>query len=151
MKRILVCLDGSPRAGEVLGSALALAKLTGAKVFLFRSIGLPSAMPAHVWALAEDNLVDALRHDAEGYLEQCAARVPPESLGGTSSTIGVPWQAVCEEARAKEVDLIVIGSHGYSAVDRLLGTTAAKIVNHADRSVFIVRANPAPAQHPSSP
>jgi nucleotide-binding universal stress UspA family protein len=38
------------------------------------------------------------------------------------------------------VDLIVIGSHGYDALDRLLGTTAAKVVNHADRSVLVVRA-----------
>ena len=39
-------------------------------------------------------------------------------------------------------DLIVIGSHGYGAIDRVLGTTAAKVVNHADRTVLVVREKP---------
>jgi nucleotide-binding universal stress UspA family protein len=139
VKTILVCLDGSARAQAVLDAALALATLTGAKLLLFRAIGLPPAMPAHVWALEEGDLVDALRHDAERSLDEYAAGVPPERLAGTRTTIGVPWQAVCQEAREKDVDLVMVGSHGYSAIDRLLGTTAAKVVNHADRSVLVVR------------
>ena len=35
--------------------------------------------------------------------------------------------------------LIVIGSHGYGGIDHLLGTTAARVVNHADRPVLVVR------------
>jgi nucleotide-binding universal stress UspA family protein len=42
-------------------------------------------------------------------------------------------------ARAIGADLIVIGSHGYGGLDRVLGTTAARVVNHADRSVLVVR------------
>jgi nucleotide-binding universal stress UspA family protein len=38
-----------------------------------------------------------------------------------------------------EAALILIGSHGYSGLDHLLGTTAARVVNHADRSVLVVR------------
>lgn len=34
---------------------------------------------------------------------------------------------------------IVIGSHGHGGIDRVLGTTAAKLVNHADRNVLVVR------------
>jgi nucleotide-binding universal stress UspA family protein len=45
------------------------------------------------------------------------------------------------EVRAREV-LIVIGSHGFSGIDRLLGTTAGRVVNHADRSVIVVRDTP---------
>ena len=41
---------------------------------------------------------------------------------------------------ARRYDLIVIGSHGYSGIDRLIGTTAAKVVNHAKQSVLVVRA-----------
>ena len=140
MKKIMVGLDGSPKAQSVLDASLALAKLVGGKVLAIRAIGLPPAMPPHVWALEEGSLIDALRHDAEKYLAECAAKIPPELLLGTLIAIGVPWQAVCDEAKKADVDLIVVGSHGYSAVDRLLGTTAAKVVNHADRSVLVVRA-----------
>jgi nucleotide-binding universal stress UspA family protein len=53
--------------------------------------------------------------------------------------VGAPWEAVCNAARTTAVDVIVIGSHGYSGLDRLLGTTAARIVNHAPCSVLVVR------------
>ena len=35
----------------------------------------------------------------------------------------------------------MIGSHGYGGLDRILGTTAARVVNHALCSVFVVRAS----------
>jgi len=44
------------------------------------------------------------------------------------------WRAVVEAAVRERADLIVIGSHGYGGIDRLLDTTAAKIVDHANRS-----------------
>ena len=49
------------------------------------------------------------------------------------------WDGICHAARELDVDLIVIGSHGYGAIDRVIGTTAAKVVNHADRNVLVVR------------
>jgi universal stress protein F len=139
MKKILVGLDGSPRSQGVLEASLSLAKLTGAKLVLFRGIGLPPAMPSHVWALEEGSLVEALRHDAEKYLADVRSRVPAGVDVETRVAIGSPWQAICDAAHAENADVILVGSHGYSAVDRVLGTTAAKVVNHADRSVFVVR------------
>ncbi len=53
--------------------------------------------------------------------------------------VGVPWQTICERAGVEGVDLVVIGSHGYGGLDRLLGTTAAKVVNHAPCSVVVIR------------
>jgi nucleotide-binding universal stress UspA family protein len=53
--------------------------------------------------------------------------------------VGVPWEAICAAARDTGADLIVVGSHGYSTLDRFLGTTAAKVVNHAPCSVLVVR------------
>ena len=37
-----------------------------------------------------------------------------------------------------KADLIVLGSHGYHGLDRLLGTTAGKVVNLARRNVLVV-------------
>jgi nucleotide-binding universal stress UspA family protein len=139
MKKILVALDGSPRAEIVLAQAVALAGLTGSKLVLFRSFGLPPHMPDHVWALPEGSLMEALRVDSAKYLDQCARAVPRETLAGTRVELGVPWQAVCAAAQSEDVDMVIIGSHGYGGVDHLIGTTAAKIVNHIDRPVLVVR------------
>ena len=42
-------------------------------------------------------------------------------------------------AEKQHADLIVIGAQGYGILDRIMGTTAAKVVNHADRPVLVVR------------
>jgi universal stress protein F len=138
MKKILVGLDGSPRADGVLAYAVSLARLTGAKLVLFRSFGIPPDMTL-AWPASDEPLETALRKQAQTYLDERARSVPGELLGEVQVALGVPWQAVCSAARDKDADLIVIGSHGYSGIDHVLGTTAAKVVNHADRPVLVVR------------
>ncbi|HEX8789747.1 MAG TPA: universal stress protein [Polyangiaceae bacterium] len=139
MKRILVGLDGSPRSPAVLDAAVALAKTQGARIVLFRSVGLPPDVPQDFWRTTDEPLLDVLKRHAKAYLDECVARVPKEAFGGVEIAVGVPWQAICEMARAVEADVVVIGSHGYSGFDRLLGTTAAKVVNHAPCTVLVVR------------
>jgi nucleotide-binding universal stress UspA family protein len=143
MKRILVGLDGSPRAPAVLDAAVALAKNQGARVVLLRSVGLPPDVPQDFWRTTDEPLLEVLKRRAKEYLEGCVATVPKDCFGGVEIAVGVPWQAICEMARAVEADVIVIGSHGYSGFDRLLGTTAAKVVNHAPCTVVVVRDHPA--------
>jgi nucleotide-binding universal stress UspA family protein len=139
VKRILVGLDGSPRAPGVLAAAVAIGQAQGARVVLLRSVGLPPDVPQDFWKTTEEPLLDLLQRRAKEYLKEEVAKVPPEVFGGVEIAVGVPWQAVCEMARTLEADLVVIGSHGYAGFDRLLGTTAAKVVNHAHCSVLVVR------------
>jgi nucleotide-binding universal stress UspA family protein len=139
MKRILVGLDGSPRAPAVLEAAVTLAKSLGARVVLMRGVGLPPDVPQDFWRTTDEPLLAVLERHAKEYLEGCVAKVPQDCFGGIEIAVGVPWQAICETARAVEADVVVIGSHGYSGFDRLLGTTAAKVVNHAPCTVLVVR------------
>ncbi len=140
MKRVLVGLDGSARAPAVLDAAVKLAKSQGARVVLMRGVGLP---PGHTcwtsWRTTEEPLLDVLKRRAKEYLDGCVAKVPQDCFGGIEVAVGVPWQAICEMARTVDADVVVIGSHGYSGFDRLLGTTAAKVVNHAPCTVVVVR------------
>ncbi|HTQ43497.1 MAG TPA: universal stress protein [Polyangiaceae bacterium] len=142
MKRILVGLDGSPRAPAVLDAAVKLAKSQGARVVLMRGVGLPPDVPQDFWRTTDEPLLEVLKRNAKEYLEGCVSKVPKDCFGGIEIAVGVPWQAVCEMARAVEADVVVIGSHGYSGFDRLLGTTAAKVVNHAPCTVVVVREPP---------
>jgi nucleotide-binding universal stress UspA family protein len=139
---ILVALDGSTRASSVLARAVAVARAQGERVILFRSIGLPADVPQDLWRSTEAPLLDVLEQRARAYLSECETQVPADVRGGTEVVLGAPWQSICEAARLRQADLIVIGSHGYSGVDRLLGTTAAKVVNHASCSVLVVRDAP---------
>ena len=71
--------------------------------------------------------------------------MPPETRGATHVAVGVPWQAISHTAQAIHADLVIVGSHGYGGVDRLLGTTAAKVVNHSPCSVLVVKDAAGPA------
>lgn len=140
MDRILVALDGSPRAPGVLATAASLAERLGAKLWLFRAVGVPLEVPSEVYSMAPDSVAGLLQERGMADLRQLAAGVKPELVAGVRVALGAPWQAICEAARAYGASLVVVGSHGYGGLDRVLGTTAAKVVNHADRSVLVVRA-----------
>lgn len=142
MQRILVCLDASPRAPGVLAAAADLAQRTGARLVLLRSVGIPPEVEKLVSVELGADLIETMTTKAKSELQALATGVPERSIEGLHVHIGTPWDMICREAKALDCDLVVVGSHGYSGFDRLLGTTAAKVVNHCDRSVLVVRSKP---------
>ena len=139
MKRIVVGLDESPRARGVLRAAIDLAQRTGAELVLFRAVAVPAGIPIEAWAVTGEDLPRMLERAARDQLRALAADVPAERLAGLRVTTGTAWQEICRAAREEAADMIVIGSHGYGGIDRLLGTTASRVVNHADCSVLVAR------------
>jgi nucleotide-binding universal stress UspA family protein len=140
-QKILVALDASPRAPGVLAVAIDVAQRYSAKLLLFRAVGIPPASELQREAMEEmpDDMPKLLEHHAEDDLIEWSKKVPPGLLGRVSVHMGTAWQAICRAADEESADLIVIGSHGYGGLDVILGTTAAKVVNHAERSVLVVR------------
>ena len=139
MKRILVALDGSPRAPGVLAAAAQLAQASDAKLVLFRAIGIPPEIPREVFVEPELRLEDILRRQAREDLEKVAAGIAPGLVEQLITELGTAWDSITRIAKRVDADLVVIGSHGYGGLDRLIGTTAAKVVNHIDRNVLVVR------------
>ena len=139
MRTILAAIDGSVRAKGVLAQAIAIARAQGARLDLVRAVGLPADVPQDFWKTTDESLLEVLQHRAHDYLDQCAADIPPQTCGSTHVVVGVPWQAISNTAQGIRAELVVLGSHGYSGADRLLGTTAAKVVNHSPCSVLVVK------------
>ncbi len=138
MNRILVGLDGSPRTAFVLQQALEVARAQNAKVTLMRAVKVPNEFSIEMrstWIAFEQAMFD----EATADLERWAKLVPADMLDGTTVEAGTPWDVICRKATELKSTMIVIGSHGYGGLDRLLGTTAGKVVNHADCSVMVVR------------
>ena len=142
MKRILVALDRSPRTAGVLARASSIARATGAELYLFHAVGIPPELPPDAFRSSPNELVEQWRLEAVHDLEGRAASVDSGVVTHVLVRIGSPWSSICGAAREHDVDLVVLGSHGYDALDHLIGTTAAKVVNHSDRSVLVVRETP---------
>jgi nucleotide-binding universal stress UspA family protein len=140
MKKILVGVDGSSREQAVVDAAVGLARRTGAKLVLFRAIGMPTELPTEALSMPPADVPALLERRAAAAVRALAEKIPADLLAAQRVHVGTPWQQIDKAARDEDVDLIVIGSHGYDTFDRVLGTTAAKVVNHADRAVLVVRA-----------
>ena len=140
MRLLLVAVDDSPRAQAVVDTAVTIARGCGARIVLLRAAGVASELPHDALAMSPSDVAEGVDHAARAELEALETTVPEALRGGVRVEFGAPWSVIERVAAHECADLIVIGSHGYGAVDRLLGTTAAKVVNHADRSVRVVRA-----------
>jgi nucleotide-binding universal stress UspA family protein/hemerythrin-like domain-containing protein len=141
MKRILAALDRTEAARLVLDRAVELATATGAKVRLLRVVPDAVSPPVpNVFEPAGD--MNALVAEAEADLVFRSECIPEKLRDGVMVEVGKPWSIICEAARAYEADVVLIGAHGYGLVARMLGTTAAKVVNHIDRPVMVVRPTP---------
>jgi nucleotide-binding universal stress UspA family protein len=139
MKKILVGLDGAPAQVRILDEAARLAVKLDAELVLFRSVAIPSELPSRALSATPDQVAEILLGQAREDLQGLARRLDAKLVHGVRVELGTPWRAILDAAKAENADLVVIGSHGYGGLDRLLGTTAAKVVNHADRSVMVVR------------
>jgi nucleotide-binding universal stress UspA family protein len=134
---ILVALDESPRAPMVFATAVALARCANAQVSLVRVLTEPTDIPP-----AAHTHPDHVGVDMERIIQAEFRR-----LMDTAADVqfqphvivdGDPWRRLLEVAKQRDVDLIVMGSHRYHGIERVLGTVASRVVNHADRNVLVV-------------
>lgn len=141
MRTILVALDASDRAPAVLAAALQFATLSSSQLVVFRAVAVPPELPRSMLATPGASIEDVLLANARADLLRLVRDVPPDRLAKVTTELATAWDGICRAAKTEAVDLVVIGSHGYGGLDRVLGTTAAKVVNHIDRNVLVVRAH----------
>ena len=137
-KRILVPLDASTLSERVLPIAKHLARSLQASLELLLVVA-PQAeeVPEEFSALAQQ--------DAEDYL-QIRADALAKEIGSArlrySVQLGHPASMIIEQAEAEPATLVLMSSHGYSGVQRLLlGSVAGKVVQAATTPILLVPAN----------
>ena len=143
IRKILVALDGSPRAPGVFDAAAEVAERFGATLHPIRVITVPPEFPAAGAGSGADPLLPIMRQAALEEIEQLLAPRRAAGVAPTTIKVGQPWRMILEAADELDADLIVVGSHGYHGLDRVIGTTAGKVANLAQRNVLVVhdRAN----------
>lgn len=136
-KSILAAVDGSERAAGVLATARDLAVRYGTGLSVLRVVAGTHEFPPAAAFVYADDLDARLRQAAFDELSELLAEVP-DACATAIVRVGDPWRTILAVADELAVELIVIGSHGYGGWDRLLGTTADKVVNLAHRDVLVV-------------
>lgn len=141
-RRILVPTDFSPQSEAAWGLARRLARAVGAEIVLlhvFVEAPLYSESPFATAQVRE--AYAAGRAWVEKQLAAWAAGAQQDGLAArTLLRSGVAHEEVVAAVRAEAADLIVIGTHGYGGVDRLLlGSVADRVLRLAPCPVLAVR------------
>ncbi|HEY8925071.1 MAG TPA: universal stress protein [Polyangia bacterium] len=134
---ILAALDESTRAPAVFAAALGHARAFSARLHLMRVLAYPPEI-APAGHTVPDGLELKLEQDARGELRGLMEEAADVDFGGEIVAPGDPWRRILDVADQLGVDLIIIGRHRHHGMERLLGTTASKIVSHARRDVLVV-------------
>jgi nucleotide-binding universal stress UspA family protein len=139
--KILVAIDGSKTSEKALSVALDEAKVWKAQIHVIYVVetGLFSSLPMdNTWEIMYSML------ENEGKTALDSAKKAGEERGIRITTSMVQGHAGNEIVRASQesgVEMVVIGSHGKSEVDRLLlGSVSSFVVAHCHTSVLVVRA-----------
>ncbi len=148
--KVLLATDGTKYA-EAAAAALANINLKDGdevKIVSVVDVAVPLAIDVYGGYLPDTtDLEKAARENAEKVCEGTTKKVK-DLLGdknvAVSSDIlyGTPESLIVETAEEMRADLIVLGSHGYRAWERLLlGSVSNSVVHHAHCSVLVVRTN----------
>jgi nucleotide-binding universal stress UspA family protein len=164
MKTILVPLDGSALAEQVLPYVRTLAPLLGASVRLLNVIvddqreglmaeGIAASYgvidPLATQREREHRSLTTLTHHAEGYLDSQAALLRGQGISvETDVRCGPAADVIVEAAEGLHISMIAMATHGYSGLRRwALGSVTDRVVHATSTPVFVVRgAKPAPPE-----
>jgi nucleotide-binding universal stress UspA family protein len=136
--RIVVAIDGSEGSERGLAKALELAGLTGATLF---ALAVEGPLPAYAATIGE---VEEVKKEKDAFFERLLLQVRKlaEENGVPVEVELRPGHAaelIIHYARERGADLIVLGHRGHFLRDRMLGSTADRVAQHADCPVMIVR------------
>lgn len=141
-KHLLVPLDGSGLATEIVSQAVSFAAALGARITFFTARADYSATDqgALQRTVAPESYVDNLAGEARGILQKAEAAakaqgVPCASVVRTSDR---PATAIVAEAEAQGCDLIFMASHGYKGLRALLvGSQTQKVLTNTHIPVLV--------------
>ena len=137
LKRIVVPLDGSELAERALVPALALAAAMSAKLFLIR-VAIPLSL--NLDPKLYQRVIELRQDEAKRYLRSIQSRFRSSQANiETQVLVGRAARSIINFAHEKEIDLIMMSSHGRSGVNRWIhGSVADKVLHNAPCAKAII-------------
>ena len=140
-RRILIPLDGSRVAEQVLPYARFLAGSLGLPIELLRVVDLTflTAPPDAALVRSFDNIIDEDSRGSKEYLDRVA-----RSFTGTTVACSVekgnPPDVIIQKAASDVGTLIAMATHGRSGIDRwVMGSVAEKVLRATSNPLLLVR------------
>jgi nucleotide-binding universal stress UspA family protein len=126
-KKILLSVDGSRYSDTAATAAMRIAKILQAEI--------------RVISVVYSDHQEKRHHEAVENIKRVEAFMIQEGINVSGQILsGKPGEAIIEEAKSKDVDLIVVGSHGRTGLERLLmGSVSDRVIGYSDCAVLVVK------------
>lgn len=140
-KKILLCTDFSGNSEPAAETALDYAKAFGADLILAHVINpsllrYPSLEDLPLAGVDVKAVEQRLTQSLENMAENCRKKIANVK---TTLREGVPANEIVNLANEQDVDLIIMGTHGWTGLSHLLvGSTAENVLRTAHRPVLTV-------------
>jgi nucleotide-binding universal stress UspA family protein len=140
IEHVLVPMDFSEYSDHALNYALTFASKLQARLTLLHVIESLPISGVDAVTLPQDYLLE-LEAVANRHMESYLARVTTAGLKGEVAVVhGTPFRAITQVAKERQVDLIIMGTHGRTGLQHfMLGSVAERVVRHAHCPVLVVR------------
>lgn len=141
IQKILCPVDLSEQSATVAEYAKTLAAPLNATVYVLYCVPSMNQYEGFkVLSITIDSFVGNVTEAAEAAMDEFVTH----NFAGTNAEgiviISDPFEGILKIAEEKNVDMIVMGTHGRHGVDRMLfGSVAEKVVKHAGVPVLTVR------------
>jgi len=144
VKRILFATDFSDNSKYALTFAISFAQKYDAMLYILHVIQQPS-YPLGMYAEISFDAMDKFSQSISDAVEKEMQTLKEKDLRGYGKyecmiVHGTPFLEILRMAKEKNVELIVVGTHGRTGLDHVLfGSTAEKVVRRAPCPVLSVR------------
>jgi nucleotide-binding universal stress UspA family protein len=148
--KILLAIDGSPCSSVAVDEICKRPWPEGSSVMVLSAFELPVPVSPEGWALGPNYFADldqTMRTQARSIVDRASEKLRTK-LGQTVTVEsqflpGPPRAVILEVANSWGADLIVVGSHSYGRLERvLLGSVSQSVIANAKCSVEVVRCSP---------
>ena len=151
LKTVIVPVDGSPLAEQILPHATALAMALELNVVLLRCLPTSEGFAAFTGmegfsaqqADVYNSIAEQAGADAMTYLNQLADQLRGQGVANVETRLerGSPGLVIVDVAQETQNNLVAMTTHGRSGVARwTMGSVADRVVRHSGDPVLLVRA-----------
>ncbi len=142
-KSLVVATDGSRYSTAAASEAIGIAKRNNSKLTVISVVPAELAMPTDVdFVVAQrERLAEKEMQTAEQNAKAVKEAAQKEGVAVQAFVMtGKPADAIIETARDKNADLIVVGSHGRTGLEKLLmGSVAERVIVLSTCAVLVVK------------
>lgn len=142
-KSIVVATDGSPYSTAAASEAIGIAKKNSSKLTVISVVPAELATPTDVdfAATGLELLAEKEMQAAEKNAKAVKEAAQKEGVAVQAFVMtGKPADAIIETAKEKNADLIIVGSHGRTGIERLLmGSVAERVIVMSSCAVLVVK------------